>query len=58
MQMAQAKNRGSDLEEKVLEIEEKEYNHIAYLKAQLEGLSLVEEDNKVNDESEGKGAKV
>ena len=42
----------------MLEIEEKEDNHIAYLEAQLENLSLVEEDIKVDDESEGIGAKV
>ena len=58
VQMAQAEARKSELEEKVLEIEEKEDNHIAYLEAQLENLSLAEEDKKVDDESEGKGAKV
>ena len=42
----------------MLKIEEKEDNHIAYLEAQLENLSLAEEDKKVDDESEGKGAKV
>ena len=57
-QMAQAEARKSELEEKVLEIEEKEDNHIAYLEAQLENLSLAEEDKKVDDEFEGKGAKV
>ena len=57
-QMAQAEAHKSELEEKVLEIEEKEDNHIAYLEAQLEGLSLVGEDEKVEDESESKKAKV
>ena len=58
VQMARAKVHRSELEEKVLEIEEKEDNHIAYLKAQLKDLSLVEEDKKVDDESEGQGAQV
>ena len=58
VQMVQVKAQRSELEEKVLEIEEKEDNHIAYLEAQLEDLSLVEEDKKVDDESEHKGAKV
>ena len=58
VQMAQAEACRSELEEKVLEIEEKEDNHIAYLEAQLEDLSLVEEDKKVGNESEGKGANV
>ena len=44
--------------DKVLEIEEKEDNHIAYLEAQLEGLSPFGEDEKVEDEPKGKGAKV
>ena len=57
-QMAQAKALMSELEEKVLEIEEKEDNHIAYLEVQLENLSLLEEDKKVDDESDGKVAKV
>ena len=57
-QMAQAEARRSELEKKVLEIEEKEDNHIAYLEAQLENLSLAEEDKKVDDEFKGKGAKV
>ena len=57
-QMAQVEARRSELEERVLRIEEKEGNHIAYLEAQLEGLSLVEEDKNVDDDSEGKGAKV
>ena len=57
-QMAEVEAHRSKLEEKVLEIEEKEDNHIAYLEAQLESLSLVEEDKKVDDEFEGKGAKV
>ena len=58
VQMAEVEARKSELEEKVLKIEEKEDNHIVYLEAQLEGLSLVEEDKKVDDESESKGAKV
>ena len=58
VQMVQAEARRSELEEKVLEIEEKEDNHIAYLEAQLENLSLLEEDKKVDDESDSKGAKV
>ena len=58
VQMAQAEARRSALEEKVLEIEEKEDNHIAYFEAQLENSSLLEEEKKVDDESEGKGAKV
>ena len=57
-QMVQAKARKSELEEKVFELEEKEDNHIASLEAQLENLSLAEEDKKVDDESEGKRAKV
>ena len=58
VQMAQVEARRSELEEKVLEIEEKEGNHIAYLEAQLEGLSPFGEDKKGEDQSEGKGAKV
>ena len=58
VQMAQVEAWRSELEEKVLKIEEKEDNHIVYLEAQLEGLSLVEEDKKVDDESESKGVKV
>ena len=54
-QMAQVEARRSELEDKVLEIEEKEDNHIAYLEAQLENLSLLGEEKKVDDESEGKG---
>ena len=42
----------------MLEIEEKEENHIAYLEAQLENPSWAEEEKKVDDEVEGKGAKV
>ena len=42
----------------MLEIEEKEDNHIAYLQAQLEGLSFVEEDKKTIDDLEDKGAKI
>ena len=56
--MAQAEARKSELEEKVLKIEEKEDNHIAYLEAQLENLSLLKKNKKVDDEFEGKGAKV
>ena len=40
MQVAEAKVRRRELEEKVLEIEEKQDNHIAYLEAQLEGLFI------------------
>ena len=57
-QMVQFEARRSELEDKVLEIEEKEDNHITYLEAQLKNLSLVEAEKKVDDESEGKGAKV
>ena len=56
--MVQVEAHRSELEEKVLEIEEKEDNHITYLEAQLENLSLAEEDKKVDDEFEGKGPKV
>ena len=56
--MARDEAQRSELEEKPLEIEEKEDNHIAYLKAQWGGLSLVKEDKKVDDEFEGKGANV
>ena len=56
--MAQIEACRSELEEKVLEIEEKEDNHIAYLEAQLENPSWVQEDKKVGDVFEGKGAKV
>ena len=55
--MAQIEARRSELEDKVLEIEEKEDNHIAYLEAQLENPSWVEEEKKVDDEFKGKGAK-
>ena len=58
VQMAQAEAHMSELEEKVLEVEEKEDNHIAYLEAQLENVSLAEEDKKMDDEFEGKGAKA
>ena len=58
VQMAQVEARRSELEDKVLEIEEKEDNHIAYLEAQLENLSLLEEEKKVDDEFKGKGPKV
>ena len=56
--MVQAEACRSELKEKVLEIEEKEDNHIDYLEAQLEDLSREEEDKKVDDESESKGTKV
>ena len=58
VQMAQVEAPKSELEEKVLEIEEKEDNHIAYLEAHLKHLSPFGEDEKVEDESEGKGVKV
>ena len=58
VQLAQIEARRSELEEKVLEIEEKEDNHIVYLEAQLENPSWAEEEKKVDDELEGKGAKV
>ena len=57
-QMAQVEARRSELEEKVLEIEEKEDNHIAYLEAQLENASWAEEEKKVDEQFEGKGAEV
>ena len=57
-QMAQVEARRSELEEKALEIEEKEANHIAYLEAQLENASWAEEEKKVDKQFEGKGAKV
>ena len=57
-QMAQTEACRSELEEKVFEIEEKEDNHTVYLEAHLERLSLAQEDKKLNDDSEGKGAKV
>ena len=56
-QMAQVEARRSELEDKVLEIEEKEDNHIAYLEAQLENLLLLEGEKKVDDEFEGKGVR-
>ena len=46
VQMAQVEARRSELEDKVLEIEEKEDNHIGYFKAQLENLSLLEGGEK------------
>ena len=58
VQMVHAEAHWSELEEKVLKIEEKEDNHIAYVEAWLKELSLVEEDKKVDDDSEGKGVKV
>ena len=42
----------------MLEIGEKEDNHIAYFEVELEGLSLVEEEKKVDEDSEGKMTKV
>ena len=42
--MAQAEAHRDELVDKVLEIEEKEDNHIAYLEAQLAGLSIAEEE--------------
>ena len=57
-QMAQIEAHKSELEEKALEIKEKEDNHIAYLEAQLQNPSWAEEEKKVEDELEGKGAKV
>ena len=40
IQVAEAEARRSDMEAKLLEIEEKEDNHIAYLEAQQEGWLL------------------
>ena len=42
----------------MLEIEEKEDNHIAYVEAQMENLSLAEEGKNVDDEFQGKEVKV
>ena len=55
--MAQAEAYRDELVDKVLEIEEKEDNHIAYLEAQLAGLSVDEEvEKKVDDDLEAKRA--
>ena len=48
VQVAKGEARKSAMEEKLLEIEEKEDNHIAYLEAQQEGWLLTE---KVKDSS-------
>ena len=57
--MAQAEAHRDELVDKVLEIEEKEDNHIAYLEAQLAGLSVDEEaERKVDDDLEARGAAV
>ena len=57
--MAQAEAHRDELVEKVLEIEKKEDNHIAYLEAQLAGLSVAEEEEqKVDDDLEARGAAV
>ena len=54
--MAQAGAHRDELVDKVLEIEEKEDNHIAYLEAQLAGLSVAEEEEqKVDDDLDAKG---
>ena len=46
LQMAQVEACSSELEEKVVEIEEKEDYYITYLEAHLKGLSLGEVDKK------------
>ena len=57
--MAQAEAHRDELVDKVLEIEEKEDNHIAYLEAQLAGLSVAEEEEKkLDDDLEARGAAV
>ena len=57
--MAQAEAHRDELVDKVLEIEEKEDNHIAYLEAQLAGLSVDEEaEKKLDDDLEARGAAV
>ena len=57
--MAQAEAHRDELVDKVLEIEEKEDNHIAYLEAQLVGLSVAEEEEqKLDDDLEARGAAV
>ena len=54
--MAQAEAHRDELVDKVLEIEEKEDNHIAYLEAQLAGLSAdEEEEQKMDDDREARG---
>ena len=55
--MAQVEAHRDEMVDKVLEIEEKEDNHIAYLEAQLAGLSVAEEEErKLDDDLEAKGA--
>ena len=56
--MEQVEACRSEMVERMLEIEDKEDNHIGYLEAQLEGLSFVEEDKNVVDDPEDKWAKV
>ena len=57
--MAQAEAHRMEMLDKVLEIEEKEDNHIAYLEAQLAGLSVDEEaEKKLDDDLEAKGAAI
>ena len=57
--MAQTKAHRDELVDKVLEIEEKEDNHIAYLEAQLAGLSVDEEaEKKLDDDLEARGAAI
>ena len=57
--MAQAEAHRDELVDKLLEIEEKEDNHIAYLEAQLAGLSMAEEEGKkLDDDLEAKRAAV
>ena len=57
--MVQAEAHRDELVDKVLEIEEKEDNHIAYLEAQLAGLSVAgEEEQKLDDDLEARGAAV
>ena len=58
-QMVQAQAHKSEIEEKMLKIEEKEGNHITHLTAQIVGSSLVEEeDHEIVDDANTKGAKV
>ena len=57
--MAQAEAHRMEMLDKVLEIEEKEDNHIAYLEAQLAGLSVAEEEEqKLDDDLEARGATI
>ena len=58
VQMTEVQAHRSELQEKVLEIEEKGDNHIPYLEAKLKELSLVEEEKKADEDSKGKAAKV